>query len=347
MIANKNYFTGEEDYAMQYGLSNWQQIKSRIEEDKRVKVVIPRIQLSGLISNGEKTAIFMAQAVDPEGETSVRERSVDKGKWLSSTQDRNEDAQVLLGKDLAKSMKADIGTSLTLMSTTSESALNGIDVKVRGIISTGIPEMDKRLLIITIPAAQTLIDSQKVSSLHVYLNHTDDTDIVASKLKAEFPDNALKKWDELAYYYVGVVNLYNRLFGVLGLIIVIIVFFSISNTMSMVVRERTREIGTLAAMGTYPYEILRNFVLEALVIGVIGSILGMMFSGAVIIFLDNAEIMMPPPPGMNVGYPLLIYFSGKLFLVTTIVLILISALSSLFAARKGVKQSIVEALAHV
>jgi putative ABC transport system permease protein len=183
--------------------------------------------------------------------------------------------------------------------------------------------------------------------LHVYLKETDDTDIVAETFRTQFPDNALKKWEDLAFYYVGVVNLYNRLFGVLGIIIVIIVFFSISNTMSMVVRERTREIGTMAAMGTFPYEILRNFMLEALVIGVIGSVLGMTISGGLIVFLKNAGIMMPPPPGMNVGYPLLVYFSAKLFLMTTIVLIFISALSALFAARKGIRQPIVDALAHV
>jgi len=347
VIAQKNYFSGEEESAMQYGLSNWQDIKQRIEQDEHVKWVIPRIQLSGLISNGEKTAIYMAEGVDPEGEVKAREFLIDKGEWLSSTSAENEDAQILLGKDLAKSMKADIGSSLTLLSTTADGALNGIDVEVHGIFSTGVPEMDKRMLYIDIPTAQALLDSQKVSTLHTYLNNTDDTEIVAEKYRAQFPDNALKNWEELAFYYVGVVNLYNRLFGVLGLIIVIIVFFSVTNTMSMVVRERTREIGTLAAMGTLPREILRNFVLEALVIGIIGSVLGMAIAGGFIIFLENAGFMMPPPPGRNVGYPLLVYFSGQLFVMTTIVLIVISVLSALLAARKGIRQPIVDALSHV
>ena len=347
VIAHKDYFSSEEEYAMQYGLSDWQDLKKQLEQDERVKLVIPRLQLSGLISNGDKTTIYMAQAVDPEGEAKVKKITVDKGEWLSSTQADNEDAQVLLGTDLAKSMKADIGSSLTLLSTTATGALNGIDVTVRGIFSTGVPEMDKRLLSITIPTAQTLLDSPKVSTLHVYLNDTEDTDVVAEKIHRLFPDYALKKWEELAYYYVGVVNLYNRLFGVLGLIILIIVFFSVTNTMSMVVRERTREIGTLAAMGTLPREILRNFVLEALVIGVIGSVLGMAIAGGVIVFLQHAGIMMPPPPGRNVGYPLLVYYSGRLFLITTIVLIFISMLSALLAARKGIRQPIVDALAHV
>ncbi len=347
VIAHKEYYSGVEENAMQYGLSDWQDLKQRMEQDEHVKRVLPRIQLSGLVSNGDRTNIFIAQAVDPEGEAKTREIVVDKGEWLSSKQAENEDAQVLLGKDLARNMKADIGTSLTLLSTTADGALNGIDVTVHGIFSTGVPDMDERMLFITIPTAQALMDSQKVSTLHAYLDNTDGTDIVAEKFHLQFPDNALKKWEELAFYYVGVVNLYNRLFGVLGLIIIIIVFFSVSNTMSMVVRERTREIGTLAAMGTLPREILRNFVLEALVIGIVGSVIGMAVAGGLIVFLENAGIMMPPPPGRNVGYPLLVYFSGQLFLMTTIILIMVCVISALLAARKGIRQPIVEALAHV
>lgn len=347
VIAHNDYFSGEEEYAMQYGLSDWPDLKQRMEQEEHVKWVIPRIQLSGLISNGEKTAVFIAEGVDPEGEAKAREFLIDKGEWLSSKQAENEDAQILLGRDLAKSMKADVGSSLTLLSTTADGALNGIDVRVQGIFSTGVPEMDKRLLYMRVPTAQALLDSQKVSTLHTYLNDTADTEIVAEIFRSLFPGGALKNWEELAFYYVGVVNLYNRLFGVLGLIIVIIVFFSVSNTMSMVVRERTREIGTFAAMGTLPREIMRNFVLEALVIGIIGSALGMAIAGGFIVFLENAGIMMPPPPGRNVGYPLLVYFSGQLFLMTTIVLIGVSILSALLAARKGIRQPIVEALAHV
>jgi putative ABC transport system permease protein len=62
-------------------------------------------------------------------------------------------------------------------------------------------------------------------------------------------------------------DLYDRIFGALGLIIGVIVVFVVSNAMAMAIIERTREIGTLRAMGTLPGQLLRTLALEGMVLG--------------------------------------------------------------------------------
>jgi putative ABC transport system permease protein len=124
----------------------------------------------------------------------------------------------------------------------------------------------------------------------------------------------VRTWGDLAVFYQAVRALYNRIFGILGLIMVVIVAFAMSNTLGMAVVERTREIGTLRAIGTQPGEVVRNFVLEGVAIGAAGATIGMLLAGLTTVALLFAGIDMPPPPGRSVGYPLLLSFSAPLYL---------------------------------
>src|SRR5262249_48622530 len=175
--------------------------------------------------------------------------------------------EVVIGKDLAKLMKAKVGSSLTLLATTTEGNLNAVDVTVRGIISVGVPDIDRRLVYTDIAAVQKLLLTDKVSTLSVYLKSMDDTESALLHAKASEGAIEARSWLDLAVFYKSVRALYNRIFGMLGLIMLVIVLFAMTNTLGMAVAERTREIGTLRAIGTHPGELVRNFVLEGLVIG--------------------------------------------------------------------------------
>jgi putative ABC transport system permease protein len=115
----------------------------------------------------------------------------------------------------------------------------------------------------------------------------------------------------------------------------------------MAVAERTREIGTLRAIGTYPGELVRNFVLEGLAIGGGGALAGMALAGAITVALIFAGLQMPPPPGRSGGYPLLVNFSAPLYLAVGIAVVAVSAFAAYLASRKAVAKPITEALAHV
>ena len=115
----------------------------------------------------------------------------------------------------------------------------------------------------------------------------------------------------------------------------------------MSVVERTREIGTLAAIGCYPRQIVRNFILEAFVIALVGAVLGVLIAGLTSVGLYLVEVQMPPPPGRSEGYPLYVYFSPVLALITTLVLMIICCSAAWLAAYKGANLPITEALTHV
>jgi putative ABC transport system permease protein len=120
-----------------------------------------------------------------------------------------------------------------------------------------------------------------------------------------------------------------------------------SNTLGMAVVERTREIGTLRAIGTLPSEVVRNFVFEGMVIGGAGAVAGMVLAGGATVALLFAGIEMPPPPGRSVGYPLFLSFSPPLYGGVTLVVVTLAAAAAWMVSRRAANKPVTEALAHV
>lgn len=346
VLAARNFFDGDEDVPMQNGLVGAPALAERLRTLPGVRAVLPRVQFSGLISNGDKSSVFVGSGAVPEIDFRVRgmQTGFVAGEPFAAGADVPE---IAIGKELAKIMKAKVGSSLTLLATTTEGSLNAVDVVVRGIISVGVPDIDKRLVLADVAAVQKLLLTDKVSTLSVYLRETADTDAFSARLGAELPQLDRRTWLDLAVFYKSVRGLYDRIFGMLGAIMLVIVLFAMSNTLSMAVAERTREIGTLRAIGTQPGEIVRNFVLEGVAIGGAGALTGMAVAGAVTVMLVFAGIQMPPPPGRSNGYPLLINFSVWLYISTGLAVVGVSALAAYLASAKAARKPITEALAHV
>ncbi|MDN3616198.1 ABC transporter permease [Vibrio gallaecicus] len=356
------YFEQDEEMPLSNGLDSAQALIQNIIGDTDVRGVQPRVYFSGLVSNGTKTNIFMG--------TGVNEREFDmKGPFLdvrsgSTLSDVNsprydsQEPQVMLGIDLARNLKVEVGDWVTLLATTSDGALNAFDFKVQGIYSTGVPDLDKRQLYIHVTSSQELLASDKVSTLSVFLFETGLTDSVQTRLESKLSappflnDLGSQKieitpWQDRAFFYTKVKDLYDRIFGIMGAVMALVVFVSLFNTMTMSVTERTREIGTLAALGSYPSEIVSGFLREAGLLALIGSAVGAITSALVSLLLLVVDIQMPPPPGRSEGYPLNIYFSFELVGAATLCVMLICLTAAYFSARKGVNKPITEALVYV
>ncbi len=347
ILSHAKYYKEDEPAPMAYGIASWRTVADRLKQDERVKYVLPRINFTGLISNGEKSVIYIASGVDAEKEFLVHGPFLDVKKGDVLKHDPKGVPQVMLGADMAKDLKTSVGGVLTLLTTTSKGVLNGMDVQVAGIYATGVPEMDKRALMVDLATAQELLMTDKVSTLSAYLRDGNLSAAAGLDFGALYPDMGITQWSDLAFFYHKVRALYVRIFGVFGIIIVIVVMLSVANTMMMTVVERTREIGTMRALGAFPAQVLMNFILESGVVGFVGALAGMLIAGATTVILAYAQVMMPPPPGSNVGYPLLIHFSWQMYLYVGAVITLITMIGSIFAALKGAKKPIVDALAHV
>lgn len=345
IVGKAAQFERDEDTPLQHGLDDVRNLRARLLADPDVRHVLPRVEFSGLISNGDKSTVMMAAGIDPDAEFAVKGPflKVSSGQVLVSS----EQGKVMLGEGLARSLKATPGSSLTLLASTTEGALNALDVTVQGVFSTGIPDVDKRLVYIDLATAQKLVVTQRVSTLGVFLRDMQATDPARQRIAAALPTLAVQTWLDQATFYRSVKALYNRIFGALGLIIGVIVVFVVTNAMAMAIIERTREIGTLRAMGTLPAQLTRSFALEGMVLGGAGALLGAAVALVLSVALLVFPVEMPPPPGRSNGYPLQIVIDATLYAGTLAAMVLLSMLASAAVARRTVKKPVVESLAHV
>ena len=344
IVSRPEALAQEEDVPLQHGLDGAEALRSALLADDRVRQVLPRVDFTGLLSNGDKSTVMVAAGVDPDAEFSVKGPSitVTAGRVLSAGQA----GQVMLGEGLARSLKAAPGSGLTVLASTTDGALNALDVTVVGVFSTGVPDLDKRMLYTDIGTAQKLLATRRVSSLGVFLDRMQATPSAQARLGAAHPTLAVQTWLDRAFFYRSVRELYNRIFGALGLIIGVIVVFVVTNAMAMAVIERTREIGTLRALGTLPGQLVRSFALEGLLLGGAGAALGALLAlgvtGALVLF----PVQMPPPPGRNVGYLLQIALDAPLYATTLAAMVLLATVASAVVARRTVGRRVVDALAH-
>ena len=338
-------FSKDEDTPLQYGLDQHAELKAALLADPDVRQVLPRVAFSGLISNGDKSTIMLATGVEPDSEFAVKGPFLNMraGEVLASG---SKNAEVMLGEGLANSLKAKPGSSLTLLATTSDGALNALDVTVKGVFSSGVPEIDKRSVYTDIATAQKLLNTPRVSTLSVFLRGMEQTEPAQRRVAAAHAGLQVQAWQEQAFFYVAVRNLYDRIFGALGLIIAVIVVFVVANAMAMTIVERTREIGTLRALGTLPRQLMGSLALEGMVLGGVGALAGAVLAVAVQLLLYVVPVQMPPPPGMSVGYPLYVNIAPSMVLATLLAMVMLAMLASAWIARKTVHMPVVQALAH-
>jgi putative ABC transport system permease protein len=345
VIATPAQFSQEEDTPLQYGLTQAIALRQQLLADPQVRAVLPRVEFSGLISNGDKSVVMLGLGVEPDSEFSVKGPflTVRQGAVLASGA---QELEVMLGEGLARNLKAQPGSSLTLLASTTDGALNALDVRVKGVFSTGVPDRDKRLVYADLATAQRLLRSDRVSSLGVFLARMEQTEAARVRFVAAQPALTVQTWEQQAVFYQSVRSLYNRIFGALGLVLGVIVVFVVTNAMASNIIERTREIGTLRALGTLPRQLLVTLSLEGMVLGGVGALAGSGLALALSVFLLLVPFDMPPPPGRSVGYPLNISIDPQLYLLTCAAMVALTMAACAWVARKTVHMPVVDALAH-
>ena len=316
-----------------------------LEEISGVEIVTARLEFSGLLSNGRTSVavIGMGGEVEKEAEMSVGLTLIDGESLFEDDED-----EVLMGMGLAASLHARPGDVLTLLASTSDGAINAVDVVVAGIFESFSNEYDERAMRMNLQHARFLLDNEGVTNMVVLLDETARTEAVAKQLTTLFQQAELqveiKTWSELAPFYHAVVRLYDGLFGFLQLIVMVIVFLGIANTMTMSVMERTPEIGTIRAMGTRKKGVVALILLEGTLLGALGGVIGILLGVVAARLVTAGQFMMPPPPGSSIGFPIIIRIVPSVLAVSFLLAAGAALLSSIYPALKAARLKIVDAL---
>ena len=341
-FTTQEFLAKEEGKILEYGIDDWQKLAAAMTKVPGVDLVTPRIDFSALGSTGDKSTGIMVQAVIPENEIKLGGDFNDRDSYRPLLADPE---GILIGPGLARLLKVDTGESVTLMTTTASGALNAFDYKVIGTVSTGFEELDKRFAVISLASAQQLLNSQRVQRVLVGLKRTEDLPQAAAAA-ARITPAALKLqlWHEVDKTYKQVMNFFYQFIAFFLPVLMIIVWFSTMNTVLMSVLERSPELATLRAMGTSRRRLFRLLLSEGMWIGVISVALGILFELGLSTLINNANLMMPPPPGSTEGYPIQVRNVAGNHVFVAILTMATVCLSTLIPARRIFKINIVKAL---
>jgi putative ABC transport system permease protein len=346
-IAKRGFFSQAQEEPSSFIIPGESNELSQITTMPSVRLVTTRLTFNGLASRGETTTSFVGEGVEPEKEARVSNLlHIVKGHGLSS----NDPKGIILGQGLAKNLGVDVGDTIVLLVSLPSGGINAIEGHVRGLFFTVSKEFDDSALRIPIGLAKELL---RVSGAHtwiVLLDRTEDTGSVLAQVRDRLSrsNSALevKSWNELADFYNKTVTLYSRQMAVVKLIIALIIVLGIANTMTMNVLERTGEIGTLMALGNRGKQIMRLFVAEGLILGLIGGLAGVSMGYGLAEAISYVGIPMPPAPGMTTGFTGQIRVTLPLAAQAFLIAASTALFASLYPAWKASRLNIVDALRH-
>lgn len=293
----------------------------KVRSVKGVKAIAPRIQFAGTLTlsategNEAPEALFFgALAVDPVLEPKVcpqRSTFFTEGTVL-------DDTHVVLGDALAAAFGAKNGAEAILLAPDRDGSLNGELASVGGAMRAIMPG-EMKIAVVPLSLAQRLLRMEgRVTELAIAVDDVTQVVPLAEQLKVALgPAYEVHTWDELAPERKTIIGIQNGVSAVVSGVFVMLMLLGVANTMLMSVLERTREVGTMMAVGLTRGSVLSLFLLEALVLGALGAGSGFILMSLITFGVASKGIHFTPPsatmaieviPFLTPGFTMVVLF---------------------------------------
>lgn len=327
-------------------------------ETAHVEMVAPRLGLSGLASNGRASTIFIAEGIAPaaakrlqDGVLTEEEKKSGMYDNILASLDETRPDVVNLSEGLVELLHLKQDEQAQVLVNTLSGQANALDITLGKSFNTGNAGSNDKFAFVSLALAQSLLDAEgRADRLTVLLDDVAQTEVMrdalSSKLNAAGYDVEIKTWQELSDFYTQVHGMFDMIFGFIFSIVITVVIMSVANSMGMTVVERTREIGTLRAIGLKRSGVIRLFTLESMLLTLIGCITGLIIALGVRWGINVADISYTPPNSPS-AVPLLVDMDTGRILFTFIMMAVVGTLAAYMPARRAAKKDIIDALGHV
>ncbi len=354
-IHKKGYLSSMDSLPLDRNLTEKQvkKIARLLKNNPDIEAFSPRIRLGAMFSNFTETTNIRLAAVNPEMEMKtvpLLASRIIKGKKSGLI----EQGEILIPELIAKGMKVKIGDSIVLVANNRDGSVNGQTFTVRAILE-GISGPGGRDGVMHISDARELlrIESKEASEIAIRLRDMGLLQTVYDQLRQELgpvknrkgkPVFEIHTWEKLSPFF-NIARMIDLLTLFIKIMLVAIVLVSIMNVMIMAVYERINEIGTIAAIGTSPGKILALFVTEGLLLGILGTIIGIGLSLGGIAWMNSSGLSFDF--GRQKGLLLSPTIGGAEIVIVAGIVIAIAVLGSLQPAVKAARMDPIKALRHV
>lgn len=254
-------------------IDNWQLLLAELEAMPQVAAVSPMVSAAGLAVRGEASRAIALMGVELERyDRIVKLRS----KVVAGTA-RLEPGEGLIGLELAQDLGVQVGDRIGIVANGVEDAL-----RITALVDLGVKDLNRRTVIVPLRTAQSLVGLPgSATGLDLALHDIWAAQDLAGGLSARWPYKA-ESWQQANAQLVSALNAQSVSTSVIRGVVMIVVVLGIASVLVVSVVQKQREIGILRAMGATRGQVLRVFLLQGLVVGALGSALGVLLAVALI-----------------------------------------------------------------
>jgi lipoprotein-releasing system permease protein len=264
----------------QGSLADWQKRIADARTNPAVKAVSPYVEGQALIVYGEYLSGIELRGIDPALENDVSSVSsvITKGSLLNL---KEQSFGIVLGTELADILHVDIGDKVSIILAEGIVTPAGVVPRtkrftVKGIYHVGMYEFDRRLAFIDIADAQKLYrKGNKVSGIRLAVNDIYTAGTVVKEVALDSGGGVLvSDWTQIHVNLFRSIQITKSILFVILLLVVSVAAFNIVSTLVMVVKDKQSDIAILRTAGASPSDILKIFIIQGSIIGVIGTLVG-------------------------------------------------------------------------
>lgn len=346
------------------------------ENSDLVKFRVRFLNFQGMISNGIQSTILLGRGFDLSEGLKVRGKN---WAWNATFGEplhvSNEVSGILLGQGLARKLGCHFekpknfytfnggykpekrlfdcpSNDLQISLMTDQAQLNALDVKTVGLFDAGYRDVDDRFGTVSLETAQLVMNTKNISLVSIQLNNESQVNLFIKKfqntIEKKFPEIKVMTWMDhpMGETYIKTMDLMSIFRNFVIVVILVISSLSVVNTLIKIIKERSREIGTLRSIGFKSVQVLRMFIYETFLLGTLGASIGFVLSILITFFINSIGIRYKA--GL-LSEPVLfqINFSSLVYMKAFFILLIVSLLACLFSTRQSLKKKVIENLSHV
>ncbi|OGU12479.1 MAG: hypothetical protein A2X61_02635 [Ignavibacteria bacterium GWB2_35_12] len=337
-------------------IPDYKNVEEVIQKQDYVRNYSKRVIAFGMLSSANSSAGISMLGIEPGNEKKVSNiyKMIIEGKYLSGKSN-----EILISKKMAEKLEVTLGDKVVAMAADINGKVNSELFRIIGIYRSHTAEFDKVFVYVPIENARTILGlGDNVSEIAIITNNSDSTlsykkQLVSAMKNAGVESNEVEvsTYQELLAMIMYLIDIWKQTSIIIYLIIALAVLFGVINTMLMSVFERVNEIGVLMSIGMRNSGIFRMIILEAFMMGVVGTLIG--FGIGVLIYLplsnNGINLGMYSESMQTFGLNNIIYpaLDSNVIINSIFIMPLATAVGAIYPARKAMKLQPTDAMRHV
>ncbi len=273
-------------------LSDWEKVAAIAKAHPNVQAAAPYVNAQGLLTSGSQVRGAYLRGIVPELEGRVDDLAISMRQGKLDALKPGE-FSVILGESLARALNVGLGEKVVLVAPQGQVTPAGILPRLRqftvvGTFRVGHHEIDSGLALTHIEDAQRLYRmGDQISGVRLKLDDLFQAQRVAYELSSRIPPNTtVTDWTRLNATWFKAVDLEKRMMSLLLFFIIAIAAFNLVSSLFMVVKEKQADIAILRTLGASPGGMMKIFMTQGIVIGVVGVFFGIIFGILGALYVD-------------------------------------------------------------